>query len=121
MRYLCLIMTAVFALFTYWQFNDLKQYETELWYGWVAAYGLCALISLASYFKRLPVIVYISVVAVSLAAAVVRVQAVEWSHEILYNPNNPSGNETGGLLVVALWMGILAWGRKAKGKSHAQL
>ncbi|WP_435895953.1 transmembrane 220 family protein [Oceaniferula spumae] len=121
MRYVCLLMALVFTAFTLVQFNDLDQYHTEKWYLWVAAYGLCALISLISFFKRLPVIVYISMVVAALTAAVVRVQGVEWSREILYNPDNPSGNETGGLLVIAVWMGILAWARKAKVAKHTEL
>lgn len=121
MRYVCLLMALVFGLFTFWQFNDLDQYHTEKWYLWVAAYGLCALISAASFFKRLPVIVYISVIVAAVTAAVVRIQAVEWSREILYNPDNPSGNETGGLLVVAIWMAVLAWSRRAPARKHAEL
>jgi len=114
-------MALLFCLFTYWQLNDLDQYHTERWYLWVAAYGLCALVSLVSFFRRLPVIVYISMVVAAISAAIIRVQGVEWSHTILYNPNNPSGNETGGLLVVAIWMGILAWSRKSSPKKNAEL
>ncbi|MBK1830280.1 transmembrane 220 family protein [Verrucomicrobiaceae bacterium R5-34] len=114
-------MTVVFALFTYWQLNDLDQYHTEKWYLWVAAYAVCALISLASFFRRLPVIVYIAMAVAAVSAAVIRVQGVDWSHKILYNPDNPSGNETGGLLFVTLWMIVLAWGRKAPAKKSAEL
>lgn len=114
-------MAAVFCLFTYWQLNDLDQYHTEMWYLWVAAYGLCALISVASYFRRLPAVVYIAAAVGAVTAAVVRVQAVEWHKTILYNPDNPSGNETGGLLVVALWMGVLTWTRRAKPSKHTEL
>ena len=102
-------MGALFVLFTYWQFNDLKQYETELWYGWVATYGLCAVVSLLSYWKALPKWFYLAVALVALACAASWSLGIEWQKTVLYNETNPSGNETGGLLVVAIWFGILAW------------
>ena len=109
MRYVCLVMAAIFALFTYFQFNDLTQYNTKLWYFWVIAYALCTLISLVSWRKALPRAVYTSVAVIALIAGLIRFQAIDWDHKILYNPNNPSGNETGGLLIIAIWFGILAW------------
>ncbi len=39
MQIACYLATAIFALFTYWQFNDLEQYGTRYSYGWVLAYG----------------------------------------------------------------------------------
>jgi len=111
MRYVCLFMGILFCLFTYWQMNDLDQYHTEKWYLWVGAYALCAVISIVSFFRRLPRAVYISVAVTALVGGVVRVMSVEWSKKILYNVDNPSGNETGGLLIVAIWMVILAFKR----------
>ena len=104
-------MTAVFAQFTYWQFNDMQQYHTELWYAWVFAYGLICVVSLLSWKKPLPRILYISLGSLAVIATLVRLQSIEWDGAILYNPNNPAGNETGGLLIIALWMGALAWKR----------
>ena len=54
MRITCLVATVVFTLFTYLQFNDLNQYGTELWGGWVVLYGVVALVSLVSAFRSLP-------------------------------------------------------------------
>jgi len=105
-------MALVFALFTYWQMNDLNQYKTEKWYLWVGAYALCSVISAASYFRRLPMMIYLSLAVAALVAAAVRLQGIEWEKAVLYNENNPSGNETGGLLVVAIWMILLIWLRK---------
>ncbi len=109
MRYVCLLMTLVFVQFTRWQFNDLTQYNTELWYCWVIAYALCVLVSLGSFFRALPRMVYLGVSVIGLVAGLIRFRSIEWDHEILYNPNNPSGNETGGLFIIAIWFGILAW------------
>lgn len=115
MRYVCILMGLMFCLFTYWQLNDLNQYETERWYLWVVAYAICAVVSLASYFKRLPLAVYAAIGAAALVAAIIRVQSIEWENTILYNKNNPSGNETGGLLIIVIWMGVLIATRKRLG------
>ena len=115
MRYLCLLMAIVFVQFTYWQLNDLTQYNTELWYLWVATYGVCCLLSLASWWVALPRVLYAMISGVALIAAVIRLQSIEWDHTILFNPNNPAGNETGGLLVIAVWMGLLAWTQNSLG------
>lgn len=111
MRYVCLFMGLLFCLFTYWQFNDLTQYNTELWYGWVIAYALCALISVISFWKVLPRGLYVGACLLALGAAAFRSLSIEWAKTVLYNESNPSGNESGGLLVIAIWMGILAWKR----------
>jgi len=116
MRYVSLVMALLFSLFTYWQLNDLNQYHTEKWYLWVGAYALCALISVVSFFMRLPVAIYLSMAAAALAAGVIRIQGVEWSKKVLYNTENPSGNETGGLLIVVIWMVILAFRRRTSTK-----
>ncbi len=109
MRFLCLVATAVFAVFTYWQFNDLEQYGTRLWLGWVFAYGSVAVASAVSWRLLLPWSLYgAGAVAAALAAAI-RMTDIEWDGPILYNPTNPAGNETGGLLIVAVWLTILAY------------
>lgn len=117
MRYVCLIMAAVFVLFTYWQFNDLTQYKTELWHGWVVAYALSCVISLVSYKYALPRMIYFGVAVTALVSGLIRFQAIDWDHKILYNPDNPSGNETGGLLILAIWFGVLAWRHASLGSS----
>lgn len=109
MRIACYAATAVFGLFTYWQFNDLEEYGTELWYLWVLAYGAVALVSLISAQRPLPRTLYLTGAAVALIAALIRMTAIEWDSTILYNEANPAGNETGGLMVVAIWLALLAW------------
>ncbi len=102
-------MAAVFVLFTYWQFNDLEQYQTQLWQGWVVTYVLCVIVSLLSYWKAMPRWFYLSVTIIVLACAAFWSLGIEWGETILYNDKNPSGNETGGLFIIAIWFGILAW------------
>jgi hypothetical protein len=48
------------------QFNDLEQYGTELWIGWVLAYGVTAIVSLISAWGDLPRPLYIAGAALAL-------------------------------------------------------
>ncbi len=111
MQVVCYLATAVFALFTYWQFNDLEQYGTRFWYGWVAVYGVTALIALVSARHELPRALHLSLAAAAFVAAMVRSTSIEWGGTILYNETNPAGNETGGLAIVGLWFVFLAMAR----------
>jgi hypothetical protein len=119
MRITCLVATVIFTLFTYLQFNDLNQYGTELWGGWVVLYGIVALVSLISAFQALPRWFYLVGALATLGAAVYRATDIEWEKSVLFNETNPSGNETGGLLIVALWLGFLAWKRPRQGRPGA--
>ncbi len=109
MRTACLLAALAFALFSYWQFNDLGQYGTQLWLGWALLYAITSAISLASVWKRLPRLLYWSAAVPTALAAALRSLEIQWSAGILNNPGNPAGNETGGLLVVALWLAFLGW------------
>ena len=113
MRIACLLAAAVFCLFTYWQLNDLEQYGTRLWYGWVLAYGAVAVISLVSAQRPLPAPGLLAGAGLALVASLIRATAIEWDAKIFYNESNPAGNETGGLMIVAIWLGFLCWKRKA--------
>ncbi|MFP6641471.1 MAG: transmembrane 220 family protein [Myxococcota bacterium] len=109
MRTACLMATALFALFSYWQFNDLEQYGTQLWLGWALLYAFVSAVSLFSAWQRLPRLLYWGAALLAGLAAALRSLEIEWSAGILNNPGNPAGNETGGLLVVALWLVFLGW------------
>jgi hypothetical protein len=109
MRIACWIATAVFCLFSYWQFNDLDQYGTNLWWMWVLVYFGTALISLASSFRPVPTSLYFGAAAIALIATVVRFLDIDWSGPLLFDETNPAANETGGLLIVCLWLGFLGW------------
>ncbi len=109
MRYACLVMGILFVLFTYWQFNDLEQYNTEWWQGWVLTYALCAVVSVLGFWKALPKWFYAAVSIVSLLVAAYWSLGIEWHKTVLYNEENPSGNESGGLVIIAIWFCVLAW------------
>jgi hypothetical protein len=108
MRFLCLAAAAIFSLFTYWQFNDLEQYGTGLWYAWALTYGAVALVSLVSALRTLPRPLLLAGSALAAAVSLVRMTAIDWSGEIFNDETNPAGNESGGLIIVALWLVFLA-------------
>ena len=113
MQIACYLAAALFSLFSYLQFNDLEQYGTQFWYGWVLAYGATALIALLSAHRVLPRSLYIASTACAFVAAAIRSTSIDWKAGILYNEANPAGNETGGLLFVGLWFAFLALRRRA--------
>ena len=86
---------------------------TRLWPGWVLTYGSVAAVSALSALRRLPAALYAAGSAVAVTAALVRARGIDWTGPILYNESNPAGNETGGLLVVGLWLAALAWSTAA--------
>lgn len=115
LRVICVVAIIVFGLFTFWQFNDLDQYGTKWWQGWVLFYLVAAAAAIVALFKHLPVWVYVLGAVGSLGAAIYRSMSIEWGNTVLYNEQNPAGNESGGLLIVAIWFAYLAaaaWGEK---------
>jgi hypothetical protein len=109
MKGLYLVVAIVFSLFCYWQFNDFEQYGTALWYIWALTYGGAAALSLLACWRYLPTPLYIALATITLAVAILRATDIQWGQVILYNEHNPAGNETGGLLIVASWLLLLAW------------
>ena len=105
----CFVAGVLFLLFAYWQVNDLGQYGTTLWPGWVMLYGFTALLSFWTVRRDAPRWVYAALTVGCVVNAVYRFTAIQWEGRILYNENNPAGNETGGLIIVALWAGFLWW------------
>ena len=116
MRNACLLAFAVFSLFTYWQFNDLEQYGTELWFLWVLGYAAVAVVSLISSRRRLPRAPLIGGSVTAFIFGLFRIRAVDWDGVIFYNETNPAGNETGGLMIVTIWLLVLAMARSSTGE-----
>lgn len=117
MRSACIVMTVIFAQFSYFQKNDLDQFNTEIWYIWIAVYGLCSALSLLTYFTALPRKIYGLLSLTSLAGALVRLAGLTPGEDIFFNDHNPAGNEAGGLFVIALWFNILYWRHSSLEKS----
>lgn len=100
----------MFGFFSYWQLNDLGQYGTQWWQGWLLTYACTAVLCAVTLGRRLPRWTYLTGAGLALAHAGLRFLAIQPDKTILYNPSNPAGNETGGLLIVCLWLvGIALW------------
>lgn len=113
MKIFCGVGVVLFSLFSYWQLNDLGQYGTEWWQGWFLTYLLTAIVSGVSFFIILPRWVYAGCALLALGHAVLRSFSIQTEETILYNPDNPAGNETGGLIIVCLWfLALTLWKRK---------
>ena len=111
MRIACLVAAAVFTLFAYLQLNDLEQYGTRMWLGWVLLYGVTAVVSVVGWQRPLPRHLLLAGAAFTVVGALIRATAIEWDGPLLYNEANPAGNETSGLLIVAAWLALLGWRR----------
>jgi hypothetical protein len=109
MKIACILAAVVLGVFTLWQFNDLSQYGTSLWQGWVLIYGAAALVSLISAFKALPTWFYLVAAVAFCAHAILRGIHIQPERTILFNEDNPAGNETGGLILLTAWFGFLTW------------
>lgn len=103
----CIFGFLVFSLFTYWQLNDATQYKTEqvLCLLWVTSYASIALLSLICAFRKLPNKAFLLLALVPFVIALFRFTYIDWNYDnVLYNPDNPAANETGGLIIMALWL-----------------
>lgn len=106
----------LFATFCSLQFNDTSQFEK---YGssqsttilWILGYGLMAGVCLTHFFITLPRCLTLFIAALSFILAAARATGIDWSQPLLCITSppgsttyHPAGNETGGLLIVAIWM-----------------
>lgn len=110
MKITCLTGTVIFSLFTYWQFNDTTQYQTQqlIAYSWIAAYASIAILSAVCAFRKLPRKIFLILAAIPFIIAGFRFTYIDWNYDnVLYNPDNPAANETGGLLIMTLWLLLL--------------
>ena len=114
-RILGAIGAVLFSLFAYWQLNDLAQYGNPWWSGWLLTYAFTAVLCLVSFFVLLPRWVCWGAAVIAIVHAVIRSSAIQPENKILYNPDNPAGNETGGLIVVCIWLVLISLCLKPKG------
>lgn len=112
MKIFCSIGVLLFTLFAYWQMNDLVEYGNKWWQGWLLTYLMTALVCLISFFKALPKWCYWGGAGAALLHALLRSVSIQPEETILFNGDNPAGNETGGLVIVCMWFISLALWRK---------
>ena len=119
MRSACIVMSVIFAQFAYFQRNDLDQFNTEIWYVWIAVYATCSVLSLVSAVMALPRSVYLFLSIGALVSALIRFTGLTFGEAVFFNDRNPAGNEAGGLMVVAIWLGVLFWKHKSLSSSKS--
>lgn len=116
-RIACAIAVVVFGFFTWLQISERSPDAGGFWQGWVIFYGLVIAVAIVTFFRHLPVWVYVMGAIGSFAAAGYRSMSIEWDAPILWNTGNPSGSETGGFLIIAVWflyLAAAAWGSRKK-------
>lgn len=120
MRTACYIATAIFLLFTYWQINDATQYGNHDNWFWLLIYGATAAVTFAHTRLPLPRWALAAGSGFALGSCLFRMQDAvgnfDWSSLLRatavpsqMNATIQQPNESGGLLIVAVWLAILAW------------
>jgi len=111
----------LFAMFSSLQSNDVGQYGTAqiLTYAWLIGYGLLAFLCLYNAIKPLPANVFLTLAGVTFALALFRASQIDFSQPLFcfiapeeFAKRNPAGNETGGLIIMTLWLLLVWWTNK---------
>lgn len=112
-----LIGFLLFGMFTKLQFNDVSQYGTAQWltYGWIIGYAALALLCFMNIVRLIPSRVFLAISFLTFALAVFRATQIDFSQPLFcfiapkeFAKRNPAGNETGGLVIMTLWL-LLMW------------
>jgi len=111
----------LFSMFSSFQSNDVSQYGTSLWLtdAWFIGYAVLALICLYNAIRPLKPKVFLALTGITLALAIFRGSQIDWSQPLFcfiapeeFAKRNPAGNETGGLVIMTLWLVLLWWSNK---------
>ncbi len=111
----------LFSMFSTLQGNDVGQYGTAQWltYAWLIGYALLAFLCLFNALRPLPPRVFITLAGVTFALALFRASQIDWSQPLFcftapkeFADRNPAGNETGGLVIMTLWLLLVWWANK---------
>ncbi len=107
----------LFSMFSSLQGNDVTQYGTAKWltYGWIVGYAILAILCFYNCFRRLPSRVFLALSILTFGLAVFRATQIDFSQPIFcfiapeeFAKRYPAGNETGGLIIMTLWL-LLMW------------
>ena len=111
----------LFSMFSSFQKNDVSQYGTAGWLTdfWLIGYGALAFLCLYNAVRPLNPKVFLTLAGITFALAIFRGSQIDWSKPLFcfiapeeFAKRNPAGNETGGLIIVTLWLLLLWWGNK---------
>ena len=107
----------LFGLFSSVQTNDVSQYGTAIWLmdAWLIGYAILALLCFYNLFRPLPSRYFLALCILTFCLAVIRATQIDWNEPLFcfiapeeFAKRNPAGNETGGLIIVTLWL-LLIW------------
>lgn len=134
MKVVCVFFGVIFLIFAYFQINDAEQYKNGDFWSWIIFYVGTALISFFVGFKVLKSVSWLAgFTGFALGSFIFRMQdeygnfefenfaGRDWFADKETGVMKQQTNEAGGLLIVALWLGVLlflVW-RNKKRKSKA--
>ncbi len=100
-------MTVLFVVWAYYQFDDVDG-EAAIW---VAAYGIAAVLSALFVFRKLSLLPVAIIGGLYLLWAFINIPRIELQSSLFGADvwmQNELLRETGGLLIMVLWLGVLA-------------
>ncbi len=107
----------LFGMFSSFQTNDVTQYGTAAWLmdAWLIGYAILAIICFYNVFRPLPSRYFLALSILTFGLAVFRATQINWNEPLFcfiapeeFAKRNPAGNETGGLVIMTLWL-LLMW------------
>lgn len=107
----------LFGMFSSLQANDVKQYGTANWLTitWLIGYATLSLICLYNALRTQPSRYFLALSILTFGLAVFRATQIKWDEPLFcfiapeeFAKRYPAGNETGGLIIMTLWL-ILIW------------
>lgn len=117
----------LFAMFSSLQGNDVGQYGTAQWltYAWLIGYGILAFLCLYNAIRPLKPKLFLTLAGITSALALFRGSQIDWSEPLFcfiapeeFAKRYPAGNETGGLIIMTLWLLLVWWANKRRVKAQ---
>jgi len=125
MKIACYILAALFALFSILQINDATQYGNHDSWFWLLLYAATAIATVLHARRPLPFAALTAGIGFAIGACLFRLQDAVGNFDFTglfratalpakMNATTQQPNEAAGLLLVAVWLGILAWQARPK-------
>ena len=117
----------LFGFFASLQTNDVTQYGTAAWLmeAWLIGCARLAILCFYNGFRPLPSRYLLALAILGFGLAVFRGTQIDFSQPLFcfiapeeFAKRNPAGNETGGLVIVTLWL-LLMWFVNRKSERYA--
>ena len=118
----------LFAVFASVQTNDVSQYGTAGWLTdtWLIGYSILSIFCLYNALRPLPSKIFLVLAIITFTLAIFRGSQINWNNPLLcitapkdFAERNPAGNETGGLIIITIWLLLLCWSNKRIVKSKS--